>query len=56
MNIGGRGTPARTEEIALHFVYSNYLKIHKLLRAHPAIEAGLIKILLTIEDIISLAK
>ena len=38
--------------IALHFVYYNFVKIHKTLRVPPAMEAGLIKRLMTIEDII----
>lgn len=41
--------------IALHFVYYNFVKIHKTLRVPPAMEAGLIKRLMTIEDIVSLA-
>ena len=40
--------------IALHFVYYNFVKIHKTLRVPPAMEAGLIKRLMTIEDIIRL--
>jgi restriction endonuclease S subunit len=41
--------------IALHFVYYNFVKIHKTLRVPPAMEAGLIKRLMTIEDIVKLA-
>lgn len=41
--------------IALHFVYYNFVKIHKSLRVPPAMEAGLIKRLMTIEDIVRLA-
>jgi hypothetical protein len=41
--------------IALHFVYYNFVKIHKTLRVSPAMEAGLIKRLMTIEDIVRLA-
>lgn len=41
--------------IALHFVYYNFVKIHKTLRVPPAMEAGLIKRLMTIEDIAKLA-
>jgi len=41
--------------IALHFVYYNFVKIHKTLRVPPAMEAGLIKRLMTIEDIVRLA-
>ncbi len=40
--------------IALHFVYYNFCKIHKTLRVPPAMEAGLIKRLMTIEDIVLL--
>lgn len=40
--------------IALHFVYYNFVKIHKSLRVPPAMEAGLIKRLMTIEDIVRL--
>jgi len=40
--------------IALHFVYYNFVKIHKTLRVPPAMEAGLIKRLMTIEDIVKL--
>jgi hypothetical protein len=35
--------------IALHFVYHNFVKIHKTLRVPPAMEGGLIKRLMTIE-------
>ena len=41
--------------ISLHFVYYNFVKIHKTLRVPPAMEAGLIKRLMTIEDIVKLA-
>lgn len=41
--------------IALHFVYYNFVKIHKTLRVPPAMEAKLIKKLMTIEDIVRLA-
>lgn len=40
--------------IALHFVYYNFVKIHKSLRVPPAMQAGLIKRLMTIEDIVNL--
>lgn len=40
--------------IALHFVYYNFVKIHKTLRVPPAMQAGLIKRLMTIEDIVNL--
>jgi hypothetical protein len=41
--------------IALHFVYYNFVKIHKTLRVPPAMEAGLIKRIMSIEDIVMLA-
>jgi IS1 family transposase len=41
--------------IALHFVYYNFVNIHKTLRVPPAMEAGLIKRLMSIEDIVRLA-
>jgi IS1 family transposase len=40
--------------IALHFVYYNFCRIHKSLRVTPAMEAGLTKDIMEIEDIISL--
>ncbi len=40
--------------VALHFVYYNFVKIHKTLRVPPAMQAGLIKRLMTIEDIVKL--
>ena len=40
--------------IALHFVYYNFVKIHKSLRVPPAMQAGLIKRLMTLEDIANL--
>lgn len=42
--------------IALHFVYYNFVKIHKTLRVPPAMEEGLIKRLMTVEDIVKLAE
>jgi len=42
--------------IALHFVYYNYCRIHKSLRVTPAMEAGLTKDIMEIEDIIRLIK
>ncbi len=42
--------------IALHFVYYNFVKIHKTLRVPPAMEAGLIKRLMSLEDIVKLAE
>lgn len=41
--------------IALHFVYYNFAKIHKSLRVTPAMQAGLTKRPMTIEDIVNLA-
>jgi len=41
--------------IALHFVYYNFVKIHTTLRVTPAMEAGLTKNLMSIEDIVKLA-
>ena len=40
--------------IALHFVYDNFAKIHQTLRVTPAMEAGLTKDIMTIEDIVKL--
>ena len=40
--------------IALHFVYYNFCKIHKTLRVPPAMEAKLIKRVMTLEDIANL--
>lgn len=40
--------------VALHFVYYNFVKIHKTLQVPPAMEAGLIKRLMTLEDIVNL--
>ena len=40
--------------IALHFVYYNFVKIHKSLRVPPAMQAGLIRRLMSIEDIANL--
>lgn len=41
--------------IALHFVYYNFAKIHKSLSVTPAMQAGLMKKPMTIEDIVNLA-
>lgn len=41
--------------IALHFVYYNFAKIHKSLRVTPAMQAGLTKRVMSIEDIVRLA-
>jgi IS1 family transposase len=40
--------------IALHFVYYNFVRIHKSLRVTPAMEAGLTKELWTVENIVKL--
>jgi IS1 family transposase len=40
---------------ALHFVYYNWCKIHSTLRVTPAMEAGLTKDIIEIEDIVKLA-
>lgn len=42
--------------IALHFVYYNFVRIHKTLRVTPAMEAGLTKDVMSIEDIIRLTE
>ena len=39
---------------ALHFVYYNFVRIHKSLRVTPAIEATLTTKPMTIEDIVNL--
>ncbi len=41
--------------VALHFVYYNFVKIHKTLRVTPAMEAGVTKHLMSIEDIVAIA-
>ena len=41
--------------IALHFVYYNFVKLHKTLRVTPAMAAGLTKRFMTLEDIVKLA-
>lgn len=40
--------------IALHFVYYNFAKVHKSLRVTPAMQAGLSKRVMSIEDIVNL--
>lgn len=42
--------------IALHFVYYNFCKVHKSLRVTPAMEAGLAKRPMTIEDLVNLTE
>ena len=41
--------------IALHFMYYNFVRIHKTLRVTPAMEVGFTKKLWTIEDLVKLA-
>ncbi len=41
---------------ALYFVYYNFVKIHKSLRVPPAMQAGLIKRLMSIQDIAKLVE
>ncbi len=41
--------------IDLHCVYYNLAKIHKTLKVTPAMEAGLPKDVMTIEEIVKLA-
>jgi IS1 family transposase len=41
--------------IAIHYVYYNWVKIHTTLRVTPAMEAGLTKNLMSIEDMVRLA-
>jgi hypothetical protein len=40
--------------ISLHFVYYNFVKLHKSLSAPPAMQAGFIRSLMIIEDIVRL--
>jgi IS1 family transposase len=40
--------------VALHFVFYNFTKIHKTLRVTPAMQAGIAKRVMTIEDICNL--
>jgi len=40
--------------IALHYMYYNFVRIHKTLRCTPAMEAGITKKLWSIEDIVAL--
>ena len=41
--------------IAIHFIYMNFVRIHTTLRVPPAMQAGLVKELWEIEDIVRLA-
>jgi len=40
--------------IALHYMYYNFVRIHKTLRCTPAMEAGVTKKLWSIQDIVAL--
>jgi hypothetical protein len=40
--------------VALHYMYYNFVRIHKTLRCTPAMEAGISKKLWSIEDIVTL--
>jgi IS1 family transposase len=40
--------------IALHFMYYNFVRIHKTLRVTPAMESGITKKLWTVEDLVRL--
>lgn len=40
--------------IALHFAYYNFCRIHQAIRVTPAMEAGLTKDILEVEDFINL--
>lgn len=40
--------------IALHFIYYNFVRVHKTLRVTPAMEAGITKKLWSIEDLVGL--
>jgi IS1 family transposase len=40
--------------LALYFVYYNFVRIHKTLRVPPAMEAGLVKDLWSVQDIVKL--
>ena len=40
--------------IALHFMYYNFVRIHKTLQVTPAIEAGITKKLWNVEDLVKL--
>ncbi len=40
--------------IALHFVHYNFVRIHKSLRVTPAMQAGIMKRFMTIEEIVRL--
>ena len=46
----------RCYAIALYFVYNNFVKFHTTLRVPPAMQAGLIKRVMSIEDIVRLTE
>jgi hypothetical protein len=46
----------RAHSLALYFVYYNFCKIHKSLSVPPAMQAGLMKKPMTIEDIANLVQ
>jgi hypothetical protein len=48
------GIENHSNAIALHFVYDNFVRIHKTLRGRAAMEAGLIKRIMSIEDFVKL--
>ena len=47
-------TENHSHAIALHFMYYNFVRIHKTLRVTPTMEAGLTKRLWNIEDLVKL--
>ena len=42
--------------VALHFMFYNFVRIHKTLRVTPAMQAGLTKKLWEVEDLVKLAE
>jgi IS1 family transposase len=42
--------------LALHFCYYNFIRIHSTLRVPPAMEAGLIKKVMNIEDLVKMSE
>lgn len=42
--------------IALHFVYYNFVRVHKTLRVTPAMEAGIAKKPMTLEELVQLTE
>lgn len=45
-----------THAVALHFMYYNFVRIHKTLKVTPAMEAGVTDRLWDIKDIVRLVK